>query len=52
MIFLGNDGGCAIVTSLTHEHMNYKVYNLESKWAYYEYLQSQRGNICKHQIKY
>jgi hypothetical protein len=32
-------------------HMNYKVYNLESEWAYRECLQLQRGNICKHQIK-
>jgi hypothetical protein len=36
--FPKNDGGYAIVTSLTHEHLNYKVYNSKSKWAYYECL--------------
>jgi len=34
--FLEDDGGYAIVASLTHEHLNYKVYNLESDWAYFE----------------
>ncbi len=51
VIFLEDGGGYAIVTSLKHENVNYKVYNPESKWAYCECLQSQRGNICKHQIK-
>ncbi len=51
MTFLEDDGGYAIVVSLTHEHLNYKVYNPEYEWAYYECLRSQNGNICKHQIK-
>jgi len=29
MTFLEDDGGYAIVASLKHEHVNYKVYNLE-----------------------
>jgi len=49
--FLEDDGGYAIVASLKHEDVNSKVYNSESEWAYFECLQSQRGNICKHQIK-
>jgi hypothetical protein len=36
--FLEDDGGYAIVTFLTHEHVNYKVYNPKSKWAYFECL--------------
>jgi hypothetical protein len=36
--FLEGDGGYAIVTFLTHEHVNYKVYNLKFEWAYYECL--------------
>ncbi len=51
MTFPKDDGGYAIVTSLTHEHLNDKVYNPKSKWAYCECFQLQRGNICKHQIK-
>ncbi len=51
VIFLEDGGGYAIVTSLKHENVNYKVYNPKSEWAYCECLQSQRGNICKHQIK-
>jgi hypothetical protein len=38
MPFPMDDGGYAIIAYLTHEHLNYKVYNLESKWAYYECL--------------
>jgi hypothetical protein len=34
--FPEDDGGYVIVTSLKHEDVNYKVYNLESEWAYYE----------------
>jgi hypothetical protein len=51
VIFPKEDGGYAIITSLAHEHLNCEVYNPKSKWAYCECLQSQRGNICKHQIK-
>jgi hypothetical protein len=51
MTFLKDDGGYAIVAFLTHEHLNYKVYNSESEWACYECFRSQKGNICKHQIK-
>jgi hypothetical protein len=36
--FLKDDGGYAIVASLKHEDVNYKVYNPESEWAYYECL--------------
>ncbi len=36
MTFPNNDGGYAFVTSLTHEHVNYKVYNPKFEWAYYE----------------
>jgi hypothetical protein len=49
--FPEDDGGYAIVTLLKHEDVNYKVYNLEYEWAYCECLQSQKGNICRHQIK-
>ncbi len=51
MTFLEDDGGYAIVASLKHEDVNYKVYNPESEWAYYECLQLQKKNISKHQIK-
>ncbi len=51
MTFPNDDGGYAIVTSLKCEHVNQKVYNLKFEQAYYECLQLQRGNICKHQIK-
>jgi hypothetical protein len=51
VIFPKDNCGYAIITSLKHQDVHYKVYNLESKWAYYECLQLQRGNIYKHQIK-
>jgi hypothetical protein len=49
--FPKDDYGYAIVTSLKHQDVNYKVYNSNPKWAYCECLQSQRGTICKYKIK-
>jgi len=36
--FIEDDGGYAIIVSLRHEDVNYKVYNPKSEWAYCECL--------------
>jgi hypothetical protein len=44
-------GGPAFVTSQTHRHLRYIVYNPEIEMACCNCVHAQRGNICKHQVK-
>ncbi len=41
----------ALVTSNKHPHKRYWVHNHESKWVSCDCPCTQRGNICKHQVK-
>ena len=45
------DGDTAIITSTTHCHMRYTVYNLGSKWNVCNCIWAQHGNMCKHHVK-
>lgn len=45
------DGEAAYVTSSKRPSLRYTVLNPGSKWAVCECLHSQKGNICKHQVK-
>lgn len=44
-------GGPAYVRSSKRPHLRYAVYNPCTEWAICECVHSQRGNICKHQLK-
>jgi hypothetical protein len=50
--FLNNNGGYAIVALLKHEHVNYKVYNPKSKWAYLNVFNSKRETDVNIKLKY
>ncbi len=41
----------ALVTSKKHPHKRYSVHNPEFEWVFYDCPCTQRGNICKHQVK-
>jgi hypothetical protein len=45
------EGQSALVTSSKRPHVEYAVYNPDSQWACCECVHSQKGNLCKHQIK-
>ena len=45
------EGDTAMVTSTTHRHMRYTVYNLGYEWGVCSCVWAQRGNMCKHHIK-
>ena len=44
-------GGTAMVTSTTQRHIQYTVHNPDSDFGFCTCMHSQRGNICKHQVK-
>ena len=44
-------GGPALVRSSKQGHIAYAVHDPCTEWAVYECVYSQKGNICKHQIK-
>lgn len=44
-------GGTAFVKSSKRGHLTYAVYNPCTEWAVCECVHSQKGNICKHQVK-
>jgi hypothetical protein len=44
-------GQPVLVTSSKRPHVKYAVYNLDTQWACCECVHSQKGNLCKHQIK-
>ncbi len=51
MIFIEDDGGYAIITSLKHEDVNYKVYNPKSNGPPVNVSSCKRETYVKHQIK-
>lgn len=44
-------GGPAYVKSSKRGHITYAVYNPCTEWAVCQCVHSQKGNICKHQVK-
>jgi hypothetical protein len=46
-----SEGEPAFVRSSKRSHLEYVVYNLCTEWAVCECVHSQKGNICKHQLK-
>jgi hypothetical protein len=44
-------GQRALMTSSKWPHVKYAVYNLDTQWACCECIHSQKGNLCKYQIK-
>jgi hypothetical protein len=49
--FPTSEGGPAYVRSSKRSHLEYAVYNPCTEWAICECVHSQKGNICKHQLK-
>ena len=45
------EGDTAMVTSTSHPHMRYTVYNPGSEWGVCNCIWAQRGNMCKHHVK-
>ena len=46
-----SEGEPAFVRSSKRSHLEYAVYNPCTEWAVCECVHSQKGNICKHQLK-
>jgi hypothetical protein len=46
-----SDGEPTFVRSSKRSHLEYAVYIPCTEWAVYECVHSQKGNICKHQLK-